>query len=444
MPVDDAIKNRYKAEARFFRAYAYFHMVERYGDVPLVLKTLDYDSEELEMGRTPKAEVAAQIYEDLDFAAEWLPDFQEVPKADYGRVTKSAAMALKARIGLFLGTYGKFHGESGYEEHLQKAVDAASFVMEQGHTLFEDYGDLFQHEGEGPSNTENIFVKLYGENSANVILGHNYSRDLENGRASITRNLIRQYLYTDGLPAYDEHNKLMPNRSEYYIAEGDEVDYNSIFENRDPRLTYTLLKAGEEWATRGVWTPTTTLGSRTGYGIKKGFSAVDREINGAATMDRILIRYGEVLLTYAEAKYELNESISDGDLDRTINALRERAGLDVKLSNAFVADHGLNMREEIRRERNVELAIEGFRYADIIRWKLAEEVLTQDILGAKYDEVTWIGADPKSLNLNADDVIVVEAASTRRFDPAKDYLYPVPLNEISLSGGNVTQNPNLK
>lgn len=430
-------------EARFFRAYAYLQLVQRYGDVPLLTTTLDIDSEELEMPRTPKAEVAAQIYEDLDFAAAWLPDFGALPAADYGRVTKSTAQALKARAGLFLGTFGKYHGESGYEEHLQEAVEAALFVMNQGHVLFADYGKLFVNEGDGPANKENIFVKIYGESVSNLILGHNYSRDLENGRVAVTRNLIRQYLYEDGLPAYNERNELKANRSSFYIQEGVEETYNSIFDRRDPRLSYTLFRAGEQ-AYKGPWIPTTTLGSRTGYATKKGFSAEDWQINNAGTTDKILIRYGEVLLIYAEAKYELDGAISDSDLNRTINALRSRVGMTVELTNAFVANHQLNMLEEIRRERTVELALEGFRYTDIIRWKLAEIVLTQHILGAKYNQTDWEGADVSNLNLNADEVVVVEAASTRRFDPAKDYLYPVPLNEISLSGGNVIQNPNWK
>src|SRR5690606_34731183 len=330
-----------------------------------------------------------------------------------------------------------------YEEHLQEAVEAALFVMNQGHVLFADYGKLFVNEGDGPANKENIFVKIYGESVSNLILGHNYSRDLENGRVAVTRNLIRQYLYEDGLPAYNERNELKANRSSFYIQAGEEETYNSIFDRRDPRLSYTLFRAGEQ-AYKGAWIPTTTLGSRTGYATKKGFSAEDWQINNAGTTDKILIRYGEVLLIYAEAKYELDGAISDSDLNRTINALRRRVGMDVVLTNGFVATHQLDILEEIRRERTVELALEGLRYTDIIRWKLAEILLTQDILGAKYNEIDWEGADVSNLNLNADEVVIVEAASTRRFDAAKDYLYPVPLNEISLSGGNVVQNPNWK
>ncbi|WP_228384129.1 RagB/SusD family nutrient uptake outer membrane protein [Sphingobacteruim zhuxiongii] len=441
--LSEDIKNRYFAEAKFFRAYAYFQLIQRYGDVPFLTKTLDFNSPELNMPRTPKAEIAKQLYEDLDYAKDWLPTMKSIPAADYGRVSKSTAQALKGRIGLFLGTYAKYHGGSDAQTHLQQAVDGSSYVMQQGHQLLADYSKLFNQEGEGPSNSENIFVKIYGVDASNVILAHNYSRDLENGRVAMTRNFIRQYLYADGLPAYNERNELKAKRSSFYVAEGAEASYNEVLDNRDPRLGLTVFRAGEQ-AYKGTWTPTTTLGSRTAYATKKGFNIPDWQTSGSGTTDKILIRYAEVLLNYAEAQFELNGSISDDDLNKSINLLRARVGMNVSLSNAFVTTNQLSMLEEIRRERNVELAFEGFRYPDIIRWKLAEHALTQTLLGAKYNATDWVGADIKNLNLNADQILIVEDKSTRRFDPSKDYLYPVPLNEISLSGGAVVQNPNWK
>jgi len=136
----EAIKNRYFGEARFFRAYNYFILLQRYGDVPLLLKVLDFDSPELYMGRTPKQEVAKQIYEDLDFATQWLPSASALPADQYGRISKSAAQALKARVALFMGTFGKYHGEPGFQEHLDVAVKSAEFVVGQGHKLYADYG----------------------------------------------------------------------------------------------------------------------------------------------------------------------------------------------------------------------------------------------------------------------------------------------------------------
>lgn len=439
--VTDAIRNRYFGEARFFRAYSYLQLVQKYGDVPLVLHTLDIGSPELNMPRTPRDTVMKTIYDDLEFAATWLPTRAALPAAQWGRVTKSTAWGIKARAALYEGTRRKFRNEADWQSHLQIAITAAQNVMGQGHVLFSNYGTLFTQPGEGPANTENIFVKIYGVSNANVLLGHNNSRDLENGRIAITRNLIRMYLYTDGKPAFNTDNSAVTNPSPLFIPEASETSYNAIFQNRDPRLTFTVFMAGET-AYKGPWVPTTSLGARSAYATKKGFNIPDWTINSAATVDRILMRYAEILLIFAEAKYELNGSISDADLNTTVNALRTRAGMTVKLANAFVTANNLDMREEIRRERTIELALEGFRYDDLIRWKIAETVLPKELLGAKFIAADWPGTNPNTLNLNANNIVIAETAATRKFQANRDYLYPVPLNEISLSGGNVTQNPN--
>jgi len=442
--VTDAVRNRYFAEARFFRAYSYFKLLKIYGDVPLLLKTLLVTSPELYMPRTPRAQVIQQIYDDLDFAALWLPKRADLAAAQWGRVTKSAAWALKARAALYEGTRAKFHATAGvtWQDHLNIAIAAATNVMGEGHALYSNYGNLFNQTGEGPANTENILVKIYGVSNANLILGHNQSRNLENGQLAPTRNLLRQYLYSDGLPAFNTDGTTpSATRSASFVAEGSETSYNTILDNRDPRVAFSYFRAGDV-AYQGPWVPKTSLGIRTAIAPKKGFSTVDQTITNAATTDRILIRYAEVLLILAEAKYELNGSISDADLNLTVNALRTRVGFAPKLTNAFVTTNNLSMREEIRRERTVELAMEGFRYDDLIRWKMAETVLPQTLLGAKFITAEWVGTNQNSLTLNSDNVLIVEPSSTRTFKVNRDYLYPVPLNEISLSHGNVIQNPN--
>ncbi|MCR6722606.1 MAG: RagB/SusD family nutrient uptake outer membrane protein [Chitinophagaceae bacterium] len=440
--VTEAVRNRYFGEARFFRAYAYSKLVKLYGDVPLVMKTLDINSPELFMPRTPRQVVIDSIYADLDFAAQWLPTRAALPANQFGRVTKSTALALKARVALYEGTRAKYHadGSSNWQQHLDVAIAAAEEVMTQGHVLFNNYGNLFLAAGEGNANRELLLVKIFGVSNTNVLLGHNNSRDLENGRMAPTRNLIRHYLYADGLPAWKLDNTPSSTVSPLFVPEADEPSYNTILDNRDPRVAATYFRAGDV-AYQGPWIPRTTLGSRTAFAAKKGFSIADQVLN-AATVDRILIRYAEVLLILAEAKFERNGSISDDDLNRTINQLRTRAGFNVFLTNAFVTTHNLDMLEEIRRERTVELALEGFRYDDLIRWKLAEVLLPKDMLGAKYIESEWVGTNQNTLNMNADKVLIAEPASTRTFNPLRDYLYPVPINEITLSGGNVTQNPN--
>lgn len=440
--VTEAVRNRYFGEARFFRAYGYLNLLQKYGDVPLLLKTLDYNSEELFMPRTPRKEVIRQIYDDLDFAATWLPAASALPNAEYGRVTKSAAWALKARAALYEGTRLKFHGQSGWQEHLQLAVDAATSVMSQGHNLYASYERLFTEAGDGAANKENIFVKVYGESVANPVLTHSNSRALANGANAITRNLIRMYLYTDGLPAFNTDNTPAAVRSGLFVPEANEISYNTVLQNRDPRLLSTVFLMGEASYGR-PWVPSISVGGRTSFGVKKGYTNAD-DLSQRATVDRLLIRYAEVLLIYAEAKFELAGSISDDDLEKSVNLLRARAGMPVKLTNSFITANGLNMREEIRRERTVELALEGFRYDDLIRWKTAESVLPKELLGGKFFAAEWVGTNANTLNLNADKILVVEPASFRMFKPDRDYLYPIPLNEISLSKNNVVQNPNWK
>lgn len=440
--VSDEIKNRYFGEARFFRAYAYLNLLQKYGDVPLLLKTLDYNSPELFMPRTSRAEVVKQIYEDLDFAAAWLPTIATLPAAEYGRITRSAAWALKARAALYEGTRLKFHGQNGWQEHLQVAVQAASNVMGQGHSLYPDYRNLFLSTADGPANKENIFIKMYGESAANPILTHSNPRALANGANAITRNQIRMYLYTDGLPAFNTDNTPSSVKSPLFVPEANETSYNTILQNRDPRLTATVFVMGENSYGR-LWIPSISVGGRTSYGVKKGYINAD-DLSQRSVADRLLIRYAEVLLIYAEATYELTGAVSDEDLNKTINLLRSRVGMQVKLTNAFVTANNLSMREEIRRERAVELALEGFRYDDLIRWKTAETVLPKELLGGKFFAAEWVGTNPNTLNLNANSILVVEPAASRSFRADRDYLYPVPLNEIALSKNNVTQNPNWK
>ena len=159
--VPAAIRNRYKGEARFFRALANTNLVMKYGDVALVMKTLTVNSPELLMGRTPRQQVIATIYDDLDSAAAYLPRRANLIATQYGRVTRSTALALKARLGLYEGTRGKFHADaaSNWQSHLNVAITAATAVMGEGHTLYASYPNLFTITGEGIANTENIFVK---------------------------------------------------------------------------------------------------------------------------------------------------------------------------------------------------------------------------------------------------------------------------------------------
>lgn len=232
-----------------------------------------------------------------------------------------------------------------------------------------------------------------------------------------------------------------------------EKSFNDIFVNRDPRLAMTLYKIDEN-AYKGPYIPFSNQ-SGYGYSLKKGFILNEWTTNGKETVDKMLIRYAEVLISYAEALYEYNGSITDAQLDLTVNALRKRVGFNVKLTNSFVTQNGLDMLNEIRRERTVEFIDENMRYDDIIRWKIAEKVLPTYILGAKFvdtetskqrsDMAGRLTDSNGMLNgkkvCDEPDIYVIEKAEDRVFNPSKDYLYPIPINEISLSGGAVIQNP---
>jgi hypothetical protein len=155
--------------------------------------------------------------------------------------------------------------------------------------------------------------------------------------------------------------------------------------------------------------------------------------------------------------FEYNGSISDAQLEQTVNALRNRAGFGAKLTNAFAAANGLDMREEIRRERTVELMGENLRYQDIIRWKIAENVLPTAVLGCKFVDGEALASTtrPSVANRLTDsqgrisgvkvcdegDIYVIELPETRTFNPQRDYYYPIPTFEIAQSDGNIKQNP---
>lgn len=419
------ISTIYIAEARFFRAWAYFQLVQKYGDVPLILGLLKEDSPELTAPPAPKEEVYDAIYADLDYAIAKLPTPTARGTAGYGRITNTAALAFKGRVALFEGTRSKFHNYGDPGKHLSLAVAAAKKVMQSGeHQLFNSYFGLFQYEGEGRQNKENILVRQYGKNIADNISSYNCGT-LINGATNATKALVDAYLMKDGLPI---------EVSPQYKAP---ATFSETFVNRDERLNATVMKAGDPYF-YSVPFQAPALGFHTTAYCPRKFVDSYTVGTGVTFIDYPIIRYAEVLLIYAEALYELNGLISDAELDASINLLRERADLP-DLTNAFVQTHGLDMRTELRRERRVELAMEGFRYWDLIRWKTAETELPKAVLGSYFfkDETGFSTAKPK---LTPDNYILLQAAANRSFDPRKDYLWPLPTNEIAINP-QLKQNP---
>ena len=428
----DTESARFQGEAYFFRAWGYFELVKRFGDIPLILRTYDVFDTLNVAHRTARETVLDAIYSDLDKAIAGLPDANALASAEYGRITSGAALALKSRVGLFEGTRCKFHGTGNAQKHLNIAVSACEALMNSNaYSLYylnstpgsNTYYNIFTYAGEGRANKENILVRLYGENKENNISSH-YTVGYLQGSACPTRALADAYRYIDGLPI---------NKSSYYKPQRNTL---TEYENRDPRMDATIFNKnyvylGSNWVPGFVFWPT-------GYGYRKYFVPDDYK-QAVSFEDNILLRYAEVLLTYAEAKYELTGSISDADLNKSLNLVRDRAGI-AHLTNALVTANGLNMQTEIRTERRVEFAMEcGHRYWDLIRWKEAENELPKSILGTKLFPKEHSGTT--SIVINQDSIVVVQDASKRSFDTARDYLWPIPTKELGLNP-NLGQNPN--
>jgi hypothetical protein len=189
------------------------------------------------------------------------------------------------------------------------------------------------------------------------------------------------------------------------------------------------------WYVSGLYVPTFEY-SQTGYRSCKYYIAADWTIN-VSYIDNIIIRYAEVLLNNLEARFELNGSVTDDELNTTLNLIRTRAKMPA-LTNNFVSSNGLDMRTEIRRERRIELAFEGLRYWDLLRWKMAETELPQAIIGVKYFPAEQGQLDDP--HLTSDGFVITQDAGKRHFNPERDYLWPIPTQELGLNP-KLTPNP---
>lgn len=444
------------AEAKFFRAYLHFELVQIWGDVILLTRPLDLDSEKLYAPRDNRSVVIDQVITDLKEAAGALPE----TATEAGRLTKYAAWAMLSRVALYEGTWQKFH-TGGREttsnttrstELLTIARDAADEVIKSGkHELFyneklgnESYRYMFILEDGAQSNPANLTKKdnmeyiLAHRHRNGDNLGTNITHGMQGNVVYITRKLANMYLCSDGLPV--AKSPLFKG----YTGATDE------FLNRDMRMSNTMLQNGQKyWNNDGKWRITwdeedlnnsliANVRSNSGYQNNKW--AVERQVaDSYESMDYPVIRYAEVLLNYAEAVYELNGSITDTELEYSLNLVRQRVNREMpKLTNNFVTTNNLSMREEIRRERTVELFLEGFRIDDLKRWAAASVEMPQDQLGVKvtgtWFETNW-AAQARPLN-NEGSIILY---SGRVWDD-KHYLYPLPSDQRQLNP-QLGQNP---
>lgn len=423
--------NQTEAQARFLRAWNYSFMTGLYGEVPLVTTMLDL--EDAYMGRASKQDILTLIFDDLDFAAGHLP--VRWNGVDNGRATRGAALTLKARIALYEGEY-------------EISAEAAKAVMDMGeYSLYADYENLFKLSGSGSS--EAILSLPFVLNFQTSQIPRYLGTRTAPGYAILvpTQTMVDMYRCTDGLridesPLYDPGNPYdnRDARLAQSILRPGEWYNNFLFETH-PDSTTTLQNVGGTIGRVNNLEVTNQFATFTGYHWKKYFD--EAELPGEVTrsqLDFMLMRYAEVLLTYAEAKIELNE------LDQTvidaINEVRGRPSVGMPSVQSGLSQQEL--RDLVRYERTVELALEGFRFFDIRRWRIAEDVLPGNMLGRRtqarwFDEVvpTFNAAGKPSY---ANETQIFQVISTNSFNASRHYLWPVPQREVDLNPA-LGQNP---
>lgn len=395
---------RMKAEVKFLRAFAYHYLLNNYGGVPIVKEPLTL--QELKLPRNSAEEVLNFILEDLnDDVINVLPlTYSDEYK---GRITRGAAYALKARVYLYAGKW-------------KEAADAAKEVIDfKAYSLYPSYEDLF--ESANKYNDEILYAWQYvGQSMANYTQIYLHFPTYGGwGGINPIQSFVDGFLCTDGKPS---------STSSVYNP-------SKPYEKRDPRFYMSIIYPGTTYRSKVIpiygtidYPGETGNSSQTGYYVRKFLDNVS-ESNNLKPEDSnvILIRYAEVLLTYAEAKVELNQI--DQSVYDAINALRARAyGAGISETSKYPAVLGgtqSELRDIVRRERMVELCFEGQRRDDIIRWRIADKVMN----GKCYGIPATIGGE---------NILVME----RKFDQTKDYLFPIPQREIDLVGKDILiQNP---
>ena len=436
--LSDSIKNIYVGETLFFRANDFWTKVKAFGDVPYINTYITDTSKSVLYGsRMPHMQVMDSVLSDLNFAIAHLP----VNALD-GRLNTYMALALKARICLWEGTYREYFGVGDPTTYLQQASAAAEQIMNSGlFSLYStgspqsDYYNLFiQDELKG--NPEAIMPMRY----LTIVLTNNFDRELGQAGDGYSKDFVRSFLCTDGLPT-----SLSP------LYQGDD-SLDAEVKNRDPRLAQQIATRGFDFLNGDTITLPrigTTVTS-TGYQPIKGRSSSLAAWNASqSTYDCFIFRYAETLLIEAEATAELGQC-TQVTLDATINKLRDRVGMPHMILANLVKDPTSDfpalpvLIDEIRRERRVELGSEGFRFDDLHRWKAGALINNPEtILGVKLlpsVRAEYPPAQVSSIVVDANDYVRVYPNITARTWDDKLYLYPIPLQELTLNP-QLQQNP---
>ncbi len=445
LPVSE--KNYYTAVARLNRAWAYYQLVREYGNVEWLNEVItDPDDPHVYGERTDRDVVMDSVVLDLNYAAENLPVV-----TDKTKWSKHMALAMKSDVCLYEGTFAKYRteGDNGKAadperaaKYLQYAAEASDALIDsKSYSLTPQYGEVYNSIALG-SGSETIFYRNYEKNLVMHSLIAWTCNSAE--QYGITKDAFDAFLFTDGKPlattSLNTDDRAVMNAKENYSIAGP-------LSVRDKRLTALVDSIisfkGHGWARVDATgkAPGDPMTSSTGYTIRKydnlSLEKYYRTNTTTGYTDAPLYWYAVVLLNNAEAKAELG-TISQTDLDRTVNPLLHRAGLpSMDLQPAADPANNMNVSNliwEIRRCRRCELMTDNwYRYWDLVRWhqldKLDSEKYPNINLGANLSNVNKL-----EVSVNAANYMVV-CSHTRHYDP-KYYLFPVPTNELNLNKNN--------
>jgi hypothetical protein len=454
--VPEATRNRYAGEALFWRAWFYFDKMQEFGQVPLIQHALNDKSPELYAPQNSREEIASAIIADINKAIEYLPE--EWPSNSPDRVNKYTALTLKTRISLFEGTWRKYRNMDGWQNFLSDAASAAEAVMNSGR--YEIY-----NTGKPGSDYRTLFTSLDLHGNKEVIIAKYYDTGKYthsiNGNLvtqgfmiGVTKDLVDDYLCKES----DGTAKPVTLSSTY---KDDAIE--DVFDNRDPRLAQTVLDPRMEEDIIGTSTRQypklsgmngNSWVSLTGYNYIKNYNKNDANGGNSEITDFPILRYAEILLSYAEAKAELG-NITQADLDKSIKLLRDRAGmpnldLNPPMDPKYAAEGISSLLVEIRRERRVELSFENSRYQDLMRWKKGAR-LSMPVLGIRIDDADiaengrYAGASVTRFEVNGKKYLDAYAGTQfardkRSFNENKHYLFPITTN-VMAKNPNLVQTP---
>ncbi|MCK9618780.1 MAG: RagB/SusD family nutrient uptake outer membrane protein [Lentimicrobiaceae bacterium] len=426
-PIDIAVKNRLKGEMKFIRAFTYANLICRYGGVPIIDYVFALNDDFTKVSRASYDDCVNFIIKDLDDAIGLLPNQQT--GALLGRVSGDAARALKSRVLLYAAS--PLNNPANDLAKWTKAATAAEALLNSGYALYNNYQNLFL-PGAITSNKEIIFARYFTQ--ANCHYTHFWcGRNADNagGFANApTQNMVDAYEMVNGELPYLENGSI--NSASGY-------DPQNPYVNRDPRFEASILHDGSVWRGRvtetfqgGIDSPGSSMSpwnaSLTSYYLKKFVQpelipAGDIKASSInSTSPYVFFRYAEILLNYAEAKFELGDEVN---ARKYINMIRSRSGVDMPPVTAS----GQELRKKIQNERRIELAFEGHRFFDVRRWKIATTTEIKNVMGMK---IIKLGDGSKTYT----PFQILE----RHFSDNL-YLVPIARIEIDRSLGALKQNP---